>query len=173
MEPAPEVFYDPGLLHWGAGQKLEALLLYTRDFNWDLHNGLMELTLPQESRRCVPQNTGVALPQVSLSPGALCTPRGGAKHTAGRGKAPGGKSRCGMIPSSLAGKGHALGLLGTLPQPPCRACTPSGQLKCYLSKTALHWKLGPRLLGERAPSLAHKSCQVHRPNPTSGLGGRF
>lgn len=148
METAPEVFYDPGLLHWGVGQKLEALLLYTLDFNWDLHNGLMELTLPQESRRCAPQVTGVALP-----PGAVCTPRGGAKHTAGWGKAPGGKSMCGMIPSSLAGKGHALGLLGTLPQPPCRACTPLSQLKCYLSKTALHWRLGPRAFRGKGPWL--------------------
>lgn len=28
------------------------------------------------------------------------------------------------------------------------------------------------LLGERAPSLRHKSCQVHCPNPASGLGGQ-
>lgn len=80
MESAPEVFYDPGLLHWGAGQKLEALLLYTRDFNWDLHNGLMESTLPQESRRCVPQDTGEPVTGALRTPGeGRSTLQGGAK----------------------------------------------------------------------------------------------
>lgn len=106
-----------------------------------------------------------------MPPGALGT-RGEGRSTAGRGEAYGREIK---VWNDLVlrhwYRPHPWAS-GYPPPTPLHSLHPIRSIKMLSSQNCPSLEAGPAcFLGERAPSLGHKSCQAHCPNPASGLGG--